>query len=128
MSTGTSQGRGRGHGRGRNGGRGRVNRRNKGQGAIRSQEKKFYPHSSEKYKQTFTFQSVKEDIKQKIQRTFIEGLDIVISLQKEDYLDLQVMKPPRQLSDETNVLIQEELNKKALIWSTRATMKNGRSA
>ena len=102
MSTGASQGRGRGRGRGRNGGRGRVNRRNEGHGATRNQEKKFYPHSSGKYKQTFTFQSVKEDIEQKIQRTFIEGLDIVISLQKEEYIDLQAMKPKRQLSEETN--------------------------
>ena len=82
MLTGTSQGCGRGRGRGRNGGRGCVNRRTEGQGATRNQEKKFYSHSSGKYKQTFTFQSVKEDIEQKIQRTFIEGLDIVISLQK----------------------------------------------
>ena len=67
-----------------------------------TKRKKFYPHSSGKYKQTFTFQSVKEDIKKKIQRTFIEGLDIVILLQKEEYIDLQAMKPTRQLSEETN--------------------------
>ena len=78
MSTGARQERARGRGRGRSGGRGRGNRRIEGHGATRNQEKKFYPHSSGKYKQTFTFQSVKEDIEQKIQRTFVEGLDILL--------------------------------------------------
>ena len=97
MSSGARGERGRGRGRGRNGGRGRGNRNH---GSQKNQEKKFFPHSSGKYKQTFTYQTVKEDIEQKIQRTFMEGLDMVKSLQKEEYIDIHTLKPIRLISNE----------------------------
>ena len=59
---------------------------------------KFFPHSSGKSHQTFTFATVKDHIVNQVMRTFDEGADMAETLKKEKYKDLERIRPTRKLS------------------------------
>ena len=95
----TSRGRGRGRGRGRFSTKLSCTPSTK----YYEKELKFFLHgSSSDGRIAATFDTIKQNIIQNVQRTYKNGLDIAQSLKNETIIDLEAMKPARKISGATD--------------------------
>ena len=116
---------GRGYNRGGRGGRGRGrnrgnrnrrnnNRRNNNNYNNRSTKKEYKFHPQTQGKTDFaSFQSVLDEILGYVQKTWDDAMDIVKSVKKMDYEDLNLLMPARELSTKT-IAEGQELDQQGL--------------
>jgi hypothetical protein len=70
-------------------------------GSSKTPEMKFVPHGIGKERQTVTYQTVKENIIQLVQKTHKNGKDVADSLRKMEKIDMTKNMPIRRLLKET---------------------------